>query len=49
MSTIKAEGGKVKFVMADLMEGMARRIVTPRRAVRGRLEEMFGDGIWMMV
>ncbi|MCI82961.1 hypothetical protein A2U01_0104235, partial [Trifolium medium] len=35
MSTMKAEGRTVKFVMADLMEGMAWRIVTQRRAVRG--------------
>lgn len=53
MSTMRAEGGRGVFVRADLMEGMACRIVTERRvetvAEVGRREEMFGDGIWMMV
>ncbi|GAU34254.1 hypothetical protein TSUD_210360 [Trifolium subterraneum] len=48
MSTIKAEGRMGKFVKVDLMEGMAWRIVTLRRAGRGRWGGMFGGGIWMM-
>lgn len=53
MSTMRAEGGRVKFVSADLMEGMEWRIVRKMRvqtvAETGRREEMFGDGIWMML